>query len=219
MSELLNRTVTDGIRVTAVLQDDNQVGWVGFGISPREAFPGRGIPLSITAAPAQCYLHVMHTLVQAHGMLVTDRSSLGVYLDEQLDRNLFHYDYARDPGNPYPSAHVQVDAASVAFEELCRGLGRPDGADEFARLHLPVGGKRFRPCLEDIIEMLIIEELASGRTGWRAAIEEHRSEFRRIQLKATVRDDPEAAREELRRFDEEHAQERPTRRIGRRRRG
>jgi hypothetical protein len=126
INDLLNRTVTDGIRVTAVLRDDNEVGWVGYGVNRREPFPGRGIPLGLRAGPSRGYA-----------------------------------------------------------------------------LHLPVGGKRFRPCLEDLVEMLIVEELTVGRPGWQEAIEEHRSRFRRIQLMAAVRDDPEATREELSRLNDE----------------
>jgi hypothetical protein len=215
MSDLLNRTVTDGIRMTAVLRDDNQVGWIGLGVNRREPSPGRGIPLTLGAAPARCHLHVMHTLVQRHGVLVTHESSFGLYLDPELDSCILHYDFARDPANRYPDAHVQVNAVSPAFDELCRRLGRQD---HLARLHLPVGGKRFRPCLEDMVEMLLVEELAAGRTGWETAIHEHRSQFRRLQLMAAVRDDPEAAREELRRFDEEQRHELwPGRRARRRR--
>jgi hypothetical protein len=196
-SDLLNRTVADGIRIRAVLREDGQIGWVGFQIDRHHPSPGRGIPLTVTAARPRCYLHVMHTLIQAYGVLITDESSFGLYLDEDLGSSVFHYDYARYPGNPYPAAHVQVNARSTAFDELCSRLGRQA---ELERLHFPVGGRRFRPSLEDVVEMLIVEGLAVGRPGWEAAIEEHRSLFRQIQLRAAVRDDPEAVREELQRL-------------------
>jgi len=205
-SDLLNRTVANGVRIRVVLREDSQLGWAGYEIDRRRPFPGRGIPLTLTAAAPRCYLHVMHTLVQRYGVLVTDRSSFGLYLDEQLDRNVFHYDYARDPSNPYPVAHLQVDATSAAFNELC---GRVNRDAELGRLHFPVGGKRFRPCLEDLVEMLVVEGLVSSRDGWQAATTEHRAWFHRIQLKAAVRDDPDAAREELRRLEDLQAQQPP----------
>ena len=208
-ADLLNRTVTQGIRINVVLQDDGAVGWAGYGISKHAPFPGTGIPLTLSTAQPHCYLHVMHTLVQLHGMLVTDQSSFGLYLDEDLDRNVFHYDFARNPGNPYPVAHVQVNATSAAFDELC---GRLDRATELGRVHFPVGGKRFRPCLEDVVELLIVEGLATGRAGWQEAVEEHRTWYRRIQLKAAVRDDPDAVREELQRLEE--TEYGPSRRSG-----
>ncbi len=201
---MLNRTVTHGIRMGVVLREDGQVGWAGYGISGRDPFPGRGIPLTFTTARPRCYLHVMHTLVQRYDVLITDQSSFGLYLDEHLDRNVFHYDYARHPGNPYPVAHLQVNATSAVFDDLCGRLGRPS---ELGRVHFPVGGKRFRPCLEDVVELLIVEELATGREGWQEAVEEHRAWFHRIQLKAAVRDDPEAVREELQRLAEIERQE------------
>jgi hypothetical protein len=204
-SDLLNRTVADGIRVRAVLQHDGQVGWIGYGISKEYPSPGRGIPLTVSAARPRCFLHVMHTLIQAYGVLITDESSFGLYLDQDLDGCVFHYDYARYPGNPYPAAHLQVVATSAAFDELCGRLHR--GA-ELARLHFPVGGRRFRPCLEDVVEMLIVEGLAAPRDGWEQAIEEHRILYRRIQLKAAVRDDREAVREELQRLEDLERQDR-----------
>jgi hypothetical protein len=57
-----------------------------------------------------------------------------------------------------------------------------------------------------MVEMLIVEGLATPRPGWEVAIDEHRSWFHRIQLKAAVRDDPDAARAELARLEEEERQ-------------
>jgi len=53
-----------------------------------------------------------------------------------------------------------------------------------------------------VVEALIVEKLVPGRRGWEQAVEENRTWFHRIQLKAAVRDDPEAVREELRRLEE-----------------
>jgi hypothetical protein len=136
-------------------------GWATVSIAG-EPFPGRGIPLGLRAGPVHCYLHVMHTLVQKHGVLVTDKSSFGLYLDQELDSCVLHYDFDRDPGNPYPPAHLQVEAASPAFDTLCGRLGR---RHELARVHLPVGGKRFRPCLEDLIETLVVAVAMAARAA------------------------------------------------------
>jgi len=193
-SELLNRTVTHGIRIRSVLQADGQVGWIGYEIDRLTLTPPRGIPLTLTTAPPPCYLNVAHTLEQHQGFLVASKSTFGLYLDESLEDNVFHYDYDREPENEYPQAHVQVSGRSEALEELSRRLNREQELD---RLHFPVGGKRFRPCLEDVIEMLIVERLAAARRDWRDTIEEHRARFHRIQLMAAVRRDPAAAREQL----------------------
>jgi hypothetical protein len=64
--------------------------------------------------------------------------------------------------------------------------------------HFPVGGRRFRPTLEDIIEFLVLERLVEAHHGWEDAAGEHRSEWDRRQLRAAVRRDPETAMEQLR---------------------
>src|SRR5262249_4739271 len=63
--------------------------------------------------------------------------------------------------------------------------------------HFPLGGHRFRPCLEDVLHALILEFGVDRQPGWKAAIEEGREQWRRMQLKAAVRDAPEEAAEVL----------------------
>jgi hypothetical protein len=55
------------------------------------------------------------------------------------------------------------------------------------QLHLPVGGRRFRPTLEDIVEFLVLEGICDERPGWENAVQEHRMRWRENQLKAAVR--------------------------------
>lgn len=62
---------------------------------------------------------------------------------------MFHYDYERDKAD-YPDAHMQVSAASAAWDELLAASGKKDGS--LSKLHLPVGRMRCRPALEDILE-------------------------------------------------------------------
>jgi hypothetical protein len=61
-----------------------------------------------------------------------------------------------------------------------------------------VGGKRFRPCIEDVIEFLITERLTEGREGWEKKLEEGRNRYRRTQLLAAMRRHPEVVEEYLR---------------------
>ena len=56
-------------------------GWVGYEIDKVTLSPPRRIPLTLTAAPPQCYLNVAQTLVQEDGYLVAARSTFGLYLD------------------------------------------------------------------------------------------------------------------------------------------
>lgn len=201
INDLLNRTVTSGIRVTAVAQEDGALAWVGYGIGPAAPAPGRGIPLTSTKSGAKCFLHVMHTLAVDLEMnqVVVRRSTFGLYLDPDLDGNVFHYDYEAEPKNQYPAAHFQVEGESQALDELMTRLGR---SRLLGQLHFPVSGPT-GPSLVDVVEFLVIEGLADGRKGWRAAVDEHRAAFHRLQLADAVRRDPETARDLLRDVDRE----------------
>jgi hypothetical protein len=65
------------------------------------------------------------------------------------------------------------------------------------KLHLPVGGRRFRPTIEDFIELLVDEKLARPKNGWRQVIAEGRKDFEERQLRAAVRRNPAPAVDQL----------------------
>lgn len=201
INDLLNRAVTSGIRLTAVLREDGALAWVGYGIGPAAPAPGRGIPLTSTRTEAKCFLHVMHTLAVDFetNHVVVRRSTFGLYLGSDLEGNVFHYDYEAEPKNQYPAAHFQVEGESEALNELMSRLGR---SRLLGQLHFPVSGPT-GPSLADVVEFLVIEGLANGRKGWRAALDEHRATFHRLQLAAAVRRDPETARGVLREVERE----------------
>jgi hypothetical protein len=128
--------------------------------------------------------------------LTVNKSQVGLYASADLDSMIFHYDYNREPANQYPSAHFQVAGQS---EPLATVIERSASASKSLRdLHFPVGGRRFRPTIEDVVEFLVIEELADAHSGWHTAVEERREAWRKIQLKAAVRRYPEWAAETLR---------------------
>lgn len=196
INDLLNRTVADGVRVHALIREDGRFGWVGYRTDARRPYPGSGIPLALPRWRPRAFLHVMHTLVldEEQRNLTVEQSSYGLYLAEDLSGCVFHYDYIRQPDNVYPPAHLQVEGNSPGLDELYERVGR---TGKLGGLHFPVGGRRFRPSLEEIVEFLVIEGLAESRRGWEAAVEEHRAWYHRVQLKAAVRRDPEAARKAL----------------------
>ena len=112
------------------------------------------------------------------------------------DKMLLHYDYERDKADGYAEAHLQICATSDAWEEAGK---RHDGDTRLlSKLHLPVGGRRFRPTLEDIIEFLIVEKLVEARPKWDVALEKSRGDFRERQLRAAIRQHPEVALDQLR---------------------
>lgn len=115
-----------------------------------------------------------------------------------LREPLVRVEYQRS--RSYAAAHVQVHAESTALGFLfaCKGDQTPG---KVQALHLPVGGKRFRPCLEDVIEFAYEDLGVDMKQGWRERVEEGRAGWRQIQLAAALRDivrrDPDAVSDEL----------------------
>lgn len=68
-------------------------------------------------------------------------------------------------------------------------------------MHFPVGGPRFRPCLEDILAMTHEEFGIDTARGWQKVVNEGRERWRLIQLTSAVRDCPEEAARVLRELE------------------
>ncbi|MFF2475116.1 hypothetical protein [Streptomyces sp. NPDC058066] len=120
--------------------------------------------------------------------LMVQQSFVGVFGSKDAKHGLFHYDYERDKPDNYPDAHLQVDASSDLFGTL--NDPKQDPGRSLGALHFPVGGKRFRPCLEDVIEFLAVERIVEARDGYEKILEAGRERFRRNQLMAAMRRDP-----------------------------
>lgn len=104
--------------------------------------------------------------------------------------------YRRDQGSR-PSAHVHVHGHRGALSHLLSRAGH-ETPHEMASLHIPVGGSRYRPCLEDFIQFLICECKFDAKQGWRTHVEEGRERWRCRQAAAVARDVPEVAARVLR---------------------
>lgn len=192
LSTLLNHTVTDGIRITAITDKAGQQARIGYGISPSDLSALDMIPLAFKGR-ARLYLGLLFRMAaDDSGRYPMIRSSV-MYLSPDADgaRLLLHYDYERDKADDYPEAHLQVCATSAEWEEAMASYG-PRGRP-LKKLHLPVGGRRFRPAVEDLIEFLITEKLAAGRPGWKAHVNRGRQGFEERQLRAAVRRHPDIA--------------------------
>jgi hypothetical protein len=120
---------------------------------------------------------------------------------------LFRYEYERNMrrSNRLPAAHLQVHAHrdETTYLMMHADEGRPrqrwrkGRVPRLSELHLPLGGDRYRPCLEDALTVAINELGATARPGAWKALEEGRVDWRRRQLQAAVRDAPEIAAEVL----------------------
>ncbi|WP_369343326.1 hypothetical protein [Bifidobacterium aquikefiricola] len=123
---------------------------------------------------------------------------------------MFHYDFVRTAGKGIPSAHINVHASNDSAVKVMLGCGgknrgkarRKRFVDSgffptFSTLHFPVGGDRFRPGLEDVLEMLIREFGIDAEDHCLDAIKDSRKEYRERQLRALVREFPQIVYDEL----------------------
>ncbi len=192
LSGLLNSTVCHGVRVTSIISSPRRAV-VGYKISKDDQDTTEGIPVTRSAKHPTCYIGLSYRLGadDAGKYLMVTSSFIGLFADPDLDQVLFHYDYERDKGDGYPEAHLQVCADSPAWSVISERTGQTNRP--LQKLHLPVGGRRFRPTLEDLIDFIVTEGLADAQHGWHSRVEAGREQFQRRQLRAAVRRDPDSA--------------------------
>lgn len=100
-----------------------------------------------------------------------------------------------DSGSSRRAKNRQRKAARLSTKG--RSIRSPYGSE--GDIHIPVGGARFRPCLEDLLEMLIVEfGVECAAENWRQILAEGRRRWRAYQLIAAVNDNPPLAAETLR---------------------
>lgn len=136
--------------------------------------------------------------------LATDQADIHLHYAGMSDP-LIRFEYVRSSKEP-PGAHIQVHAHRDEMAYLLRlaDAGRPKQGfrrrklPRLSEMHLPVGGHRMRPSLEDVLLFLKREFAIDTVPTWRTVIDEHLREWRKIQLMSAVRDAPEAAAEVLR---------------------
>lgn len=145
--------------------------------------------------------------------LAVEQSSFKVFAGSQSGEPLFRYEFLRDPQNAnVPCAHLQIGAHRDEFTHALgfggssrrsrKRAGIPPGrAPRIVDVHFPLGGPRFRPCLEDILAMTREEFGIDTAKGWQKVVNEGRQRWRLIQLASAVRDSPEEAARVLRELD------------------
>lgn len=199
ISDLLNNTVTDGIRITAVTDQRGQQAVIGYSISPQNLAEPKMIPLAVKKRP-RLYLGMLFRMGPDDARQYPMVHSSVIYLSPDADgeRVLLHYDYEREK-DAYPEAHLQVVATSEAWEKATSQAWDDEAsayvprARALERLHLPVGVRRFRSTVEDMIEFLVTEKLVEHRDNWDEHVANGRRLFEERQLRAAVRRNPEAA--------------------------
>ncbi|MDL4815980.1 hypothetical protein [Actinomadura opuntiae] len=121
---------------------------------------------------------------------------------------LFRWEYLRHPESNVPCAHFHIHAHRDETVYLLLTGKRSNArvrkrtaqldADtpvvpQLSDLHFPLGGPRFRPCLEDVLQFLVEEFGIDCEAGWKDAIDEGRRAWRRLQAGVVVRDCPAEA--------------------------
>jgi hypothetical protein len=187
LNSVLNSTITSGVRLS-VLETSRGEALIGCGVTRVDVNP-RAFLLNKGSQGQRLWMVVSYRLApddEAHYLQVNS-SVIALTADEDGAEELLHFDYERNKSDDYPEAHLQVVATSQAWDRAApnRSLGR---------LHLPVGGRRFRFTLEDVASFLLREKLVTASKGAASTIDEHRAEFERNQLRAAIRRDPETAR-------------------------
>jgi hypothetical protein len=188
VADLLARTIGSTKQVESFdLQDGRFAVWP-VGDNAR----GRRIPLTVAGGHlADLELALVQTLDRTGQYLKTVRSDLAVF--STLDRTpLIRLEYKADMRTD-PIAHWQIHAERGAFTHLLsmanendpRRVRRPH---DLSTVHVPGGGERFRPGMEDLLEMLIRDCGVDCVEGWQQALEESRMRWRIRQFRSSVRD-------------------------------
>jgi hypothetical protein len=138
--------------------------------------------------------------------MAIEASNIHVFAEPGGREPLFRYEYVRSLSANLPSAHIQFHGTHPELEQAMADCGdstrraraRSRGAKQaqLAALHFPVGGPRFRPALEDVLEMLIEEFGVKPVTSVKAArkaLANAREIWRRTQVAKVVRDAPSEA--------------------------
>jgi hypothetical protein len=171
--------------------------------------PRTGIPLTVDGAPLLNLTAEFYCVWDSPGQfLAVDESAVKVYAGAKAaGEPLFRYEYTRATSGDVPRAHVQIHGHrdALAFVMTRAGSGSPRGQQLAGRvaqgtavprmsdLHFPVGGTRFRPALEDVLDMLVRELGVDHERAWRDALADGRERWRRMQTAAVVRDAPAEA--------------------------
>lgn len=146
------------------------------------------------------------------GHMKVEKSTIVVFpFDGARAKPLVRYDFIDAPNAKIPAAHVQFHATHPELDRAMENAGRATrggrklqkkfskagAAPDASNLHFPVGGRRFRPELEDVLEMLVHEFGIDHEDNFEAAIVRSRREWRAIQLRAAIQDAPDVAVSEL----------------------
>ncbi|MCB4208783.1 hypothetical protein [Arthrobacter sp. UM1] len=140
----------------------------------------------------RAFLAVRESSIKVHGSLKPGKDPL------------FRYEYEDGKSGGLPSAHLHVHAhrdqmslllgiAGLNGGRARASLKKPASAGRMSTLHFPVGGPRFRPALEDVLQMVSTEFGIKPGSEWSKVLVNSRIRYRRSQTAAVIRDCPAEA--------------------------
>ncbi|NVI89229.1 hypothetical protein [Actinomadura sp. BRA 177] len=144
----------------------------------------------------------------AKDYLAIEESKAAVRMAGGKAEPLFRWEYIRHPKSNIPGAHFQIHAhrdevvymlltgrrANRRIKDRVNQLDSPrPRIPQLSNLHFPVGGPRFRPCLEDVLQFLVEEFGIDCEENWKKVLCEGRRGWRRMQTGVVVRDCPDEA--------------------------
>ena len=210
LTVVVNGTVTSGARFAVTPYGaKEQVAWVW----PEGSTINRDVPIPITSSAELrdpgLWLRAKYRVSRDKSgrHLQIETSVMGLCINATTLRCAVRIEYDRARGNEpddtvpgqnrRPAAHVQIHGVSEELTYALTVAGQP--LRRLDKFHIPVGGRRFRPSLEDFIEFLHMERLIPTlHPGWHGVISTNRDAYLRRQLLAAVNNDPEVVADELR---------------------
>lgn len=200
LTTILNGTVTSGAEVTVLLHEAG-LATVAAGHAEKVTDRLGLVPLSTARSAgerSQAALWLMAFFrvgLDAEGEhLAVQTSVFGLCINPVTGYCPLRVEFNR-ANTARPQAHVHIHGESAGLGYAYAAAGRPP--KDLMKLHLPVGGRRFRPTIEDFVELLVDEKLARPKDGWRGVIAAGRSDWEERQLRAAVRRNPAPAVEQL----------------------
>lgn len=131
--------------------------------------------------------------------LAVQHSTYGLWVrpdPNRTPRPVFRIEYDRGARSK-PAAHVHLHAESLEFGWIYGTARLPP--PRLAEIHFPVGGRRFRPTVEELLKFLDREKLfVDWKPGWSHQVEESLQDWEQKQARATVRRHTDAAVYQLR---------------------
>ena len=180
------------------MEDQHGHRVIGYRLSTTSGeYLGQPIDLRSTDRDYRLQLHLVHTLdLDETGNYLKTFQNTYTLQTGDTNASIVAYEYVRDIDNQYPEAHLHVHGGLEALQLVFKTF--KTDKRKLSDIHFSVGGRRFRPCLEDLIELCVNEKLVKPHDNWEKALDKSRNQYYKTQLEAAVRADTDTVAEALR---------------------